>query len=69
MLKKNECDFIQLKDLKDALDLLELKIPGYNVRLLEEQFKKENSDSEKLSLTDLENVSFKLIFKKISNNK
>lgn len=57
-LDTNNDGFIDLKELKEALDVCGFKIPGWKVRQMEEDIKSKNSNTSngKLSYTEFENV-------------
>ena len=50
---------IELSELRDALKAVGVAIPGYEARVLEEQFKSnDQSKSGKISLEEFEKVKF-----------
>jgi plastin-3 len=57
----NGNDYIDLRELREALKLVGLDIPGYQARTLEDELKKGNGNQDgKLSLEDFEKLYAKL---------
>lgn len=54
-IDKNNDGYIDLKELKEALDVCGFKIPGFKVRLLEEEFKNKKGN-HKLSYDEFEDL-------------
>jgi Ca2+-binding EF-hand superfamily protein len=49
--------YLELNELRNALKLVGIDIPGYEARLLEERFKNQDKDKNgKLSLDEFEKV-------------
>lgn len=53
-LDQNGDGFIDLKELRDALDTCGFKIPGFKVRQMEDEFKMKGSNNGKMSYADFE---------------